>query len=61
MVSYRTVGVEVEGDTVTLSGQLNRPDTCRLASLLELLSFKLSSQKERLRKINYRSSVGRQE
>lgn len=40
--------MEVEGDTATSSGQLNKPDTCGLVSLVELLGFKLSSRKELL-------------
>lgn len=36
----------MEGDTATPSGQLNKPDTYRPASLLELLSFKLSGPKQ---------------
>ncbi len=38
--------MEVEGDTATSSGQLNKPDAYRPAGQLELLSFKLTSQKE---------------
>lgn len=38
--------MEVEGDTATSSGQLNKPDTYMPAGQLELFSFKLSCQKE---------------
>lgn len=41
-----TVRVEVEGATTTSYGRLNKPDTRRPTSLLELLCFKLSSQKD---------------
>lgn len=42
----QTAGVDLKGDTATSSGQLNKPDTYEPGSLLELLSFELSSRKE---------------
>lgn len=38
--------MDLKGDTATSSGQLNKPDTYEPGSLLELLSFELSSRKE---------------